>query len=79
MHAVIWGQQSKAMKTQIKTFGSYQGRAEANNCFWLLQKSRTVTVLELNKKKHGIMSLLYVRCELPDSHQIQEGDPQRMG
>ena len=37
-HVVIWGQCSEAMKARIKTLGNYQTKAEANDCFWLLQK-----------------------------------------
>ena len=67
-HAVIWGQCSEAMKARVKTLGNYQDRAEANNCFWLLQKIRAVT-MELDEKKHGIMSLLDARCELLNCRQ----------
>ena len=67
-HAVIWGQCSEAMKARIKTLGDYQARAEANDCFWLLQMIRAVT-MELDEKKHGIMSLLDARCELLNCRQ----------
>ena len=63
VHAVIWGQCSEAMKARVKTLAEYQDRAESNDCFWLLQKIRAVT-MELDEKKHGIMSLLDARCEL---------------
>jgi hypothetical protein len=74
-HAVIWGQCSKAMiarvKTlcaRVKTLCDYQDRVEANDCFWLLQKIRAHT-MELNKKKHGNMSLLNVGCKLLNCRQ----------
>jgi hypothetical protein len=67
-HAVIWGQCSEAMKARIKTLDDYQARSEANDCFWLLQKIRAVT-MELDEKKHGIMSLLDARCELLNCRQ----------
>ena len=63
VHAVIWGQCSESMKARVKTLGGYLARALANDCFWLLQKIRAVT-LELDEKKHGIMSLLDARCAL---------------
>lgn len=62
-HAVIWGQCSKAMKARIKTLDDYQTRNKTNDCFWLLQKIRAVT-MELDEKKHGTMSLLDARCKL---------------
>ena len=74
-HAVIWGQCSEAMKSRIKTLSEYQERTEANDCFWLLQKIRAVT-MELDKKKHGTMSLLDARCELLT---CQQGHNQTVG
>ena len=56
------------MKARVKTLGNYQDRAEADDCFWLLQKIRAVT-MELDQKKHGNMSLLDARCELLNCRQ----------
>jgi hypothetical protein len=67
-HAVIWGQCSEAMKARIKTLADYQTKAKANDCFWLLQKIRAVT-MELDEKKHGTMSLLDAQCELLNCRQ----------
>ena len=67
-HTVIWGQCCEAMKARIKTLDNYQARSEANDCFWLLQKIRAVT-MELDEKKHGIMSLLDARCEFLNCRQ----------
>ena len=56
LHAITWGQCSEAMKTKLRSLDNYQERAEANDCFWLLQKIRGVT-LELDAKRHKTTSL----------------------
>ena len=49
IHAVAWGQCSKAMQARIKTLDGYQVRSEGNDCLWLLESICAVT-LELDER-----------------------------
>ena len=69
-HAVMWGQCSETMKTRVRTLSKYRERAEGNDCFWLIQKIRAIT-MELQEKKHGIMSMLDARWNLLSCRQAQ--------
>jgi hypothetical protein len=69
-HAVIWGQCSETMKTRVRTLSGYRERAEGNDCFWFLQKIRGI-IMELQEKKHSIMSMLDARWNLLNCRQAQ--------
>lgn len=70
IHAVTWGQCSEAMKAKVKTLTDYQERSDSNDCVWLLESIRAVT-LELDEKRNGIMSLLDARGHLLNCRQGQ--------
>jgi hypothetical protein len=63
IHAVAWGQCSKAMQARLKTLDGYQSHSDNNDCLWLLESIRAVT-LELDEKKHGVLSLLDARFNM---------------
>ena len=73
LHAVIWGQCSETMKARLKVMTNWRERTEANDCFWLLQQIKAVT-LQFDEKRHGIMSLLDARSSLLNCKQ-QQGQP----
>ena len=55
--AVAWGQCSEAMKARVKTHTGYEEKALANDCMWLLQQIRSVT-LQFHDTKDSWTSLL---------------------
>ena len=76
LYAVAWGQCSEAMKTRVRTLDGYQARAEANDCHWLLQRIRGVT-MELREKRHRTSSsvearLNFLSCKQQPSQTIAE-------
>lgn len=69
IHVVVWGQEcSEAMKTRVRTLNDYQARAEANDCHWLLQRIRGVT-MELQEKRHRTSSSVDARLNFLSSKQ----------
>jgi Zinc knuckle len=56
-HAVIWGQCSEAMKSKIKSITGYKGKADADDCFWLLQQIKAVTLL-FDEKRNPFISAM---------------------
>ena len=56
LSAVIWGQCSKKMKAQVQTHKGHTNRAVDNNCVWLMQQIKSVT-LQFNESKNGFLSL----------------------
>ena len=73
MHAIIWGQCSETMKARLKAMTNWKERTETNDCFWLLQQIKAVT-LQFDEKRNGIMSLLDARSSLLNCRQ-QQGQP----
>jgi hypothetical protein len=57
IYAVAWGQCSEDMKARVKTHEGYDDKSTANDCVWLFQQIRSVT-LQFNDSKDGFMSLL---------------------
>ena len=55
--AVAWGQCSNAMKAKIKSINEYKTKSSENNCAWLLQQVRAVT-LQFDSKHNLFLSLL---------------------
>ena len=70
LHAVIWGQCSETMKARLKVMTNWREKTEANDCFWLLQQIKAVT-LQFDEKRNGIMSLLDARSSLLNCKQQQ--------
>jgi len=58
IHAMAWGQCSKAMKAHIKPFDHYQSKTDVNDCLWLLESIRATT-LELNEKMASGLDLMH--------------------
>ena len=73
VHAIIWGQCSETMKARLKTMADWRARTESNDCYWLLQQIKAVT-LQFDEKRNGIMSLLDARSSLLNCKQ-QQGQP----
>ena len=76
VYAVTWGQCSEAMKTRVRTQTDYQARSEANDCHWLLQRIRGVT-MELQEKRHRTWSsvdarLNFLSCKQAPSQSVAE-------
>jgi len=61
VYAVAWGQCSETMRTKIKSMEGYEAQREADNCTWLLQNIRAVT-LQFDAKRNIFLSLLDARC-----------------
>jgi hypothetical protein len=71
VHAVIWGQCSEPMQSRITALVNYRARTEGNNCFWILQQIKAVT-LQFDETKHGTLSLLNARGNLLNCRQQQD-------
>jgi hypothetical protein len=56
-HAVIWGQCSEAMKSKIRSITDYKDRADNDDCFWLLQQIKAVTLL-FDEKRNPFVSAM---------------------
>jgi hypothetical protein len=74
--AVAWGQCSEAMKARVKTHGSYDAMALANDCVWLFKQIRSVT-LQFHDNKDSFMSLLdaqlgYLSCKQKSGESTDE-------
>ena len=68
IHSVVWGQCSEAMKTRVRTLSDYQAKADANDCHWLLQRIRGVT-MELQERRHHTSSSVDARLNFLSSKQ----------
>ncbi len=57
IQAVILGQCSKSMKEHLKSLMDYKTKTKKNDCFWLLQQIRAVT-LKFDEKINGFLSIM---------------------
>ena len=71
MHAVIWGQCSKSMKARLRALTGFKDAAGSNDCFWMLQQIKSIT-LQFNEKRYGTISLLDARWNMLNCRQEQD-------
>ena len=71
IHAVAWGQCSEAMKAKVKSHSQYAQRTEANDCFWLLNQVRAVT-LQFDETKYAFISSMDARANFLNCRQGQD-------
>ena len=57
IHAVIYGQCSESMKDKLKSLTEYKDAMKQNNCVWLLQQIRAIT-LQFDAKRNGFISIM---------------------
>jgi len=57
LHTIIWGQASPAMQTKIKLVKDYETKTDDNDCLWLLQQIKAIT-MNYENKKNPMMSKL---------------------
>ena len=57
IQAVILGQCSETMKDKLKCLGDFKAETKQNNCLWLLQQIRSIT-LQFDEKKNGFISIM---------------------
>ena len=55
-----WGQCSEAMKAKLKSLDEYLARKAANDCAWLLEQIRAIT-LQFDSKRNSFLSLMDAR------------------
>ena len=70
VHAIVWGQCSKAMKAKVKSMTGYKEKAEASDCYWLLKQIKAVT-LQFDEKRNVFISLLDARTSFLNCQQKQ--------
>ena len=75
MYAVAWGQCSPAMRAKIKSLDGYEERMSGNDCAWLLQQVRAVT-LQFDAKRNPFLSLLDARASFLTYRQGQQQTPE---
>jgi hypothetical protein len=66
VHAVVWGQCSEAMMAKLKSSDKYLAKTKDNDCHWLIQEIRAVT-LQFDQKRNLYVTLAdaklsYYRC-----------------
>ena len=57
IHTMILGQCSESMKYKLKSLDAFKAETEKNNCLWLLQQIRAIT-LQFDEKKNGFISIM---------------------
>ena len=57
IQAVILGQCSESMKERLRSLTDYKTKTKKNDCFWLLQQIRAVT-LKFDEKISGFLSIM---------------------
>ncbi|KAI2492643.1 hypothetical protein MHU86_21919 [Fragilaria crotonensis] len=57
IHAVIWGQCSESMKAKVKSLDGYADSVANDNCEWLLNNIKAVT-MQFDAKHNGYISML---------------------
>jgi hypothetical protein len=57
IQAVVLGQCSEAMKDKLKSLDSFKVETKKNNCLWLLQQIRSIT-LRFDEKHNGFISIM---------------------
>ena len=60
LYAVMWGQCSEAMRAKLKSLNEYGDRMNDNDCAWLLQQIRAVT-LQFDSTRNSFLSLMDAR------------------
>jgi hypothetical protein len=71
IYAVTWGQCSEAMKAKIKSLDNYIKRTSNNDCAWLLEQIRAVT-LQFDSKRNSFLSLMDARTSFLTCKQGQQ-------
>ena len=66
LHAVAWGQCSKALKAKIKTLSGYQERMDDHDCVWLFSKIASVSTMQKfeETRHHAHTSMITVLASL---------------
>ncbi|KAI2502266.1 hypothetical protein MHU86_12155 [Fragilaria crotonensis] len=57
LQAVIWGQCSEAMKAKVKSLDGYAASAKEDDCEWLLNNIKAIT-MQFDAKHNGYISML---------------------
>ena len=57
IQAVVLGQCSEAMKDKLRSLDDFKTETKKNNCLWLLQQIRSIT-LQFDEKKNGFISIM---------------------
>jgi hypothetical protein len=57
IQAIVIGQCSEAMKYKLRSLDDFKTETKKNNCLWLLQQIRSIT-LQFNEKKNGFISIM---------------------
>jgi hypothetical protein len=70
IHAVIWGQCSEAMKAKVKSLDGYSDSVAADNCEWLLNNIKAVT-MQFDAKHNGYISMLDATASFLNCRQQQ--------
>ncbi len=60
VYTVAWGQCGEAMKAKVKSLDEYARRSGDNDCSWLLEQVRAVT-LQFDAKRNSFLSLMDAR------------------
>jgi hypothetical protein len=60
IQAVILGQCSKTMKDKLRSVDNFKAETRRNNCLWLLQQIRAISLL-FDRKKNAFISILNAR------------------
>ena len=67
IQAVILGQCSKTMKDKLRSVDNFKAETRRNNCLWLLQQIRAISLL-FDRKKNAFISILnaqrgFLKCK----------------
>jgi hypothetical protein len=71
IYAVIWGQCSEAMKAKVKSLDGYAKSTEDDDCIWLLNNIKAVT-MQFDANHNGYMSMLNAIAGLVNCRQQPE-------
>ena len=71
---IMWGQCSEAMKAKVKLMDKYEEKSAENDCTWLLQQIRAVT-LQFDSKRNPFLSLLDAQASFLSYRQGQHQTP----
>ena len=74
IYAVAWGQCSEAMKAKVKSLDAYAERSGNNDCAWLLEQIRAIT-LQFDAKRNSFLSLMDARTNFLTCKQGQQQTP----
>ena len=74
VYAVAWGQCSEAMKAKVKSLDEHTERSGNNDCAWLLEQVRAIT-LQFDAKRNSFLSLMDARTSFLTCKQGEHQSP----